>query len=396
MYELDLADAELDMILKLVGNDVCNDCEKKGPRWCSINNAVLLCASCARKHQKFNDNISRVKSLEGDLWSKKEIKLLFIGGNERFNKLISSYNIALSQGNTEYKYHTKIAQFYRGILIEEVNDQKLSNLIKPSLKEGIELTNKEEFNKLFEYNPSEENIIKNNNNSDLFNNNFENNSSGELLNTPLGYSNNNSREHNKSSEAESFRGQNNQDDSLEKQWNNFTSSMGNMFDALSNKAKKIDYNEKIRNAGAYIQQKKEKIENSDTFKGFLSAMSSGFDSFVKGTEKLIDKGYKEANEYWKNNISNEQYQSNNNSNINPSFNQRNYFDLNNPESNQNERSENSNRNNHLNNSNIPNPINFSSSQESSHLFDNINKNAETNKNEKEKKEGFGFSNPFED
>ena len=81
MEDLDLADPELAILINIEENKFCNDCQKKNPRWCSINNAVFLCPSCTRKHRKFNSNISTIKSIEGDLWTKDEIKKLCVGEN---------------------------------------------------------------------------------------------------------------------------------------------------------------------------------------------------------------------------------------------------------------------------------------------------------------------------
>ena len=63
--------------------------------------------------------------------------------------------------------------------------------------------------------------------------------------------------------------------------------MNNVFNNLSQKAQNIDYNEKLKNAGEFIMDKKEKIENSETFKGFMSALSTGIDTLVKKTEIFL-------------------------------------------------------------------------------------------------------------
>ena len=69
--ESELADKDLISAIEI--NKQCNDCGKKDPRWCSINNAVFLCSTCARTHKKFNQEVSTIKSLEVDPWTKQEI-----------------------------------------------------------------------------------------------------------------------------------------------------------------------------------------------------------------------------------------------------------------------------------------------------------------------------------
>ena len=296
MQDLDLADPELVLIINITENKVCNDCQKKNPRWCSINNAVLLCASCARKHRKFNEYISKIKSLEGDLWTKDEIKRLYIGGNERFNQMLKSYNIPLTNDNVEYKYHTKIAGYYRDLLSEELKGKKVIDLVKPSLKEGIELLSKEEYDKLNQYIPSQDNILQNDNN-----NNINNNS--DVLNIPkstvfanpfaLHINLNNNNDNNDSNNFNNRNNNNNfnnniREDTFEQHLNDFADTMGTVFNNISQKAQSIDYNEKLKNAGDYIMDKKEKIENSETFKGFMSALSTGIDSLVRKTEDFFN------------------------------------------------------------------------------------------------------------
>ena len=295
MQDLDLADPELVLIINITENKVCNDCQKKNPRWCSINNAVLLCASCARNHRKFNEYISKIKSLEGDLWTKDEIKRLYIGGNDRFNKLLKSYNIPLTNDNAEYKYHTKIAGYYRDLLSEELKGKKVIDLVRPSLKEGIELLSKEEYDKLNQYVPSQDNILQNNNNNNISN---SNNNSSDVLNIPK--SNNNiyanpfaSEINNNNNSNNNFNNRNNfnnnrREDTFEQHLNDFADTMGTVFNNISQKAQSIDYNEKLKNAGEYIKDKKEKIENSETFKGFMSALSTGIDNLVRKTEDLFN------------------------------------------------------------------------------------------------------------
>ena len=314
MEDLDLADPELAILINIEENKFCNDCQKKNPRWCSINNAVFLCPSCTRKHRKFNSNISTIKSIEGDLWTKDEIKKLCVGGNERFNKLMTSYNIPLTLNNAKYKYHTKIAEYYRNLLNEEIKEKKIIDLVKPSLKEGIELMNKEEYDKLNQYAPSQDKILDNNNKINNENNNNNNNFSN-ILNVPKKqniyvnpfgpeYSNSNPNNNTNSNPYSNNNNNNNnkeEDFNFEQHLNNFADSMSNVFSNISQKAQSIDYNEKLRNAGEYIKEQKEKIENSETFKGFMGAISKGFDNFINAADNYLNNTFDDSNQQRRNN-----------------------------------------------------------------------------------------------
>ena len=43
--ESSFSNSEIENIIKIEGNDKCNDCKAKNPHWVSINNAVLLCST---------------------------------------------------------------------------------------------------------------------------------------------------------------------------------------------------------------------------------------------------------------------------------------------------------------------------------------------------------------
>ena len=373
MEELDLADPELVLIINITENKVCNDCQKKNPRWCSINNAVLLCPSCARKHQKYNKIISEIKSLEGDLWTKDDIKRLYIGGNERFNKVLTSYNIPLTNENAEYKYHTKIAAYYRNLLNEELKDKKIIDLVKPSLKEGIELICKEDYDKLNQYIPSQDNILQNNKNS---------NNNSDVLNIPKStYSNPFSSDINNNNKNSNIFNDNTAEFSIEKHLNDFVDVMDSIFGNKPQKAENTNYNEKLTKEEEYIKDKKEKRENSDTFNGFMNTLSSGIDNFVRKTENFFNEVVENNNRrnvnrfnitnQNQNRMNNNNYFNNNNLNQN-SLNKNINIKNNKPINNNNNKPLNNLSNNNL----VQNQNNLSDNNNANNNFNNANINAE--------------------
>ena len=397
MQDLDLADPELVLIINITENKVCNDCQKKNPRWCSINNAVLLCASCARKHRKFNEYISKIKSLEGDLWTKDEIKRLYIGGNERFNQMLKSYNIPLTNDNAEYKYHTKIAGYYRDLLSEELKGKKVIDLVKPSMKEGIEILSKEEYDKLNQYIPSQDNILQNDNNNNNINNNSDvlNIPKSNIFANPFALHINLNNDNNDNNNSNNFNNRNNnnnfnnntREDTFEHHLNDFADTMGTVFNNISQKAQSIDYNEKLKNAGDYIMDKKEKIENSETFKGFMSALSTGIDSLVRKTEDFFNDSL-DNNLYRVNNDQRGNVNRFNNRNqkqfnfqgqrINNRSNNNNNFNNNNNNFNNNNRNMNNNFNNNNLNKNVSNYRPINNNMNNSIPLNNMNNNVSQN------------------
>ena len=273
--ELDLADEDLIPIIQIESNQNCNDCGKINPHWCSITNAVLLCPSCARNHKKFNINISRIKSLEVDDWSKEDIYKLKIGGNERFTNLIKSYNIPLTKDNKEYKYYTKAAQYYREILTEEVKNHDTKNIKKPTLREGIEILYQDDYLNLFNKNQS--------NTINIENENIDN------------------KDNKIQPKQENKNWMDKIIDKLEpdvtppptdnsKKSQKFFDNVTNAFNDVKEAAKEIDFKGKFRMAGEYVQDKTEKIQNSRTFNRFMNAVSNSIDNVIQTTDKILFKG----------------------------------------------------------------------------------------------------------
>ena len=131
-------------IMKLEGNNMCIDCSIVNPTFASVNNAVFLCEKCVNIHKNLGPNISLVKSLTNDQFSPEEIALLKIGGNTRFSNFMIEYGIKEEQ-NKEFKYHLKLAEYYRLLLLAEVNKEQnpeqyqymINN--RPSAEIGLQL-----------------------------------------------------------------------------------------------------------------------------------------------------------------------------------------------------------------------------------------------------------------
>ena len=268
--DLDLANDDLLPIVQIESNQICNDCGKINPHWCSITNAVFLCPSCVRTHKKFNKKISVIKSLEVDEWSKEEISILKKGGNERFTNLIKSYNIPLTKDNKEYKYYTKAAQYYRDILIEEAKNKDIKNIIKPSLREGIEILYQDEYLNLFNKDQlNDQNTKEESNNKNQINKTENKNWMDKMIDKL---------------EPDITPKPDNQ--SKGKQ---FLNNMMNTFNDVKERTKEIDFKGKFKKAGEFVQDKTEQIQNSNAFNRFMNVFSTGIDNVIQTTDKLLFK-----------------------------------------------------------------------------------------------------------
>ena len=91
-------------------NKLCAECKSPMPRSVSINNAILLCESCAEKHNELGYNISYVRDLK-DEWDHYLFAFLERGGNSRYIRLSEQYY--LKNMPIEEKLKTKIMEYYR-------------------------------------------------------------------------------------------------------------------------------------------------------------------------------------------------------------------------------------------------------------------------------------------
>ena len=159
------ANNDINEIMKIEGNDKCIDCNTENPTFASINNAVFLCENCANIHKRLGTNISIIKSLNNDVFTPEEISILRIGGNKRFNDFVKEYGIKEDQ-NKEFKYHLKLAEYYRLLLLTEINKEKNPNeyeqLInnKPNPEIGLQLMNSVTVESIQQANQPQNEIVK--------------------------------------------------------------------------------------------------------------------------------------------------------------------------------------------------------------------------------------------
>lgn len=97
-------------------NKLCVDCRGPLPDYVSINNAVIICKTCAIEHEKLGHSISYIREIK-DGWDNYLLGFMERGGNGRFlrytnNKKIAELPISL-------KYSTRFCQYYRLLLRSE-------------------------------------------------------------------------------------------------------------------------------------------------------------------------------------------------------------------------------------------------------------------------------------
>ncbi|CBQ72456.1 conserved hypothetical protein [Sporisorium reilianum SRZ2] len=72
-------------LVKSADNKVCVDCKKNDPRWASWNLGCFLCIRCSGIHRSMGTHISKVKSIDLDIWTPEQMESVQKWGNRRCN-----------------------------------------------------------------------------------------------------------------------------------------------------------------------------------------------------------------------------------------------------------------------------------------------------------------------
>ena len=54
---------------------ICCDCTSLDVSWASVNHGILLCLECAGRHRSLGVNISFIRSVYMDTWSREQVIL---------------------------------------------------------------------------------------------------------------------------------------------------------------------------------------------------------------------------------------------------------------------------------------------------------------------------------
>ncbi|KNE71323.1 hypothetical protein AMAG_15562 [Allomyces macrogynus ATCC 38327] len=80
-------------LLRDDANAHCADCGARGSKWASWNIGVFLCMRCAGVHRKLGTHISKVKSINMDIWTPEQIDSIRSKGNAKANALFNPNGI---------------------------------------------------------------------------------------------------------------------------------------------------------------------------------------------------------------------------------------------------------------------------------------------------------------
>ncbi|KAF8151952.1 hypothetical protein K438DRAFT_1921904 [Mycena galopus ATCC 62051] len=72
-------------LVKRPENKLCADCKRNDPRWASWNLGVFLCIRCSGIHRGMGTHISKVKSVDLDVWTPEQMESIQKWGNRLAN-----------------------------------------------------------------------------------------------------------------------------------------------------------------------------------------------------------------------------------------------------------------------------------------------------------------------
>eukprot|EP00477_Mikrocytos_mackini_P002003 GAHX01002189.1.p1 GENE.GAHX01002189.1~~GAHX01002189.1.p1 ORF type:complete len:181 (-),score=35.79 GAHX01002189.1:29-571(-) len=72
---------------RIAGNNECAECYSPNPSWASINLGIFVCINCSGIHRSFGTSISKVRSIDMDIWEEEWTRVIQQVGNTKSNKI---------------------------------------------------------------------------------------------------------------------------------------------------------------------------------------------------------------------------------------------------------------------------------------------------------------------
>ena len=148
----------INKLLKKPENKYCADCKSNPPSWASINLGVLICIKCSSTHRELGTHISKIKSINLDVWP-SDILEKFLKIDNKISNDYWEHNLSQDEFNQIKIEPYKVMDFIRNKY--EYKKYVNNNDIPPIEK--------------MQSNNNKNNNNSNNNNNNNFNWNYFNN-----------------------------------------------------------------------------------------------------------------------------------------------------------------------------------------------------------------------------
>eukprot|EP00442_Polarella_glacialis_P047600 CAMPEP_0115077168 /NCGR_PEP_ID=MMETSP0227-20121206/16837_1 /TAXON_ID=89957 /ORGANISM="Polarella glacialis, Strain CCMP 1383" /LENGTH=354 /DNA_ID=CAMNT_0002464399 /DNA_START=339 /DNA_END=1403 /DNA_ORIENTATION=- len=99
-------------------NLVCCDTGTADPQWASVSHGIYLSIGACGVHRSLGVRVSYVQSMSMDSWKPVHLRMMELGGNQRFNDFMAEQGVPRHMPIRE-KYSTRAARWYRETLRAE-------------------------------------------------------------------------------------------------------------------------------------------------------------------------------------------------------------------------------------------------------------------------------------
>lgn len=99
-----------------VANTVCCDCPDAEAQWASVSHGIYLSIGASGVHRSLGVKVSRVLSTSMDSWKPLHLRMMELGGNERFRAFLEEHSVPRDMP-IRRKYSTRAATWYRENLL---------------------------------------------------------------------------------------------------------------------------------------------------------------------------------------------------------------------------------------------------------------------------------------
>lgn len=122
--------------LKTLGEHAANQsCFESGvtaPSWASISHGIFIGIGAAGIHRSLGVRVSRVQSVEMDAWKPLQLRMMELGGNQRFRDFLLEHGVPEDLPIRD-KYNTRAADWYRQNLLAEAQSSPRPSPLAPGV-----------------------------------------------------------------------------------------------------------------------------------------------------------------------------------------------------------------------------------------------------------------------
>ena len=164
----------LKKLLQKPENKYCADCKIPNPNWASLNIGIFICIKCCGCHRQLGVQISRIKSIDLDIWPEDSLELFQYINNQIANNYweynLNNYDFSKLRSNDSLLYKFIKMKYENKAFVKNINEYD------PMIKIFIAKSQGKNINNMIQ----KEKIIENRNYNS--NNNFYNNKRSYAMN----------------------------------------------------------------------------------------------------------------------------------------------------------------------------------------------------------------------